>query len=72
VVVFGWTLSSFATPVMIGGGRVYVMSVMIYDQILGAGNYPFGAALGLFVLVVDLVLLWMLTRLANRLQGAAA
>lgn len=72
LVVFGWTLSSFATPVMIGGGRVYVMSVMIYDQILGAGNYPFGAALGLFVLVVDLALLWMLTRLANRLRGAPA
>lgn len=57
IVVFGWTLSAFATPLMIGGGRVYVMTVMIYDQILGSGNYPFGAALGVFVLFVDLVLL---------------
>jgi putative spermidine/putrescine transport system permease protein len=57
IVVFGWTLSAFATPLMIGGGRVYVMTVMIYDQILGSGNYPFGAALGVFVLLVDLVLL---------------
>lgn len=64
VVVFGWTLSSFATPVMIGGGRVYVMTVMIYDQILGSGNYPFGAALGVFVLVVDLALLWVIGRAA--------
>jgi len=57
IVVFGWTLSAFATPIMIGGGRVYVMTVMVYDQILGSGNYPFGAALGVFVLIVDLVLL---------------
>jgi putative spermidine/putrescine transport system permease protein len=57
IVVFGWTLSAFATPLMIGGGRVYVMTVMIYDQILGSGNYPFGAALGVFVLIIDIVLL---------------
>jgi len=57
IVVFGWSLSAFATPLMIGGGRVYVMTVMIYDQILGSGNYPFGAALGVFVLVIDLALL---------------
>jgi putative spermidine/putrescine transport system permease protein len=72
VVVFGWTLSSFATPVMIGGGRVYVMTVMIYDQILGSGNYPFGAALGVFVLVVDLALLWIVGRAAGRLTRSLA
>jgi putative spermidine/putrescine transport system permease protein len=70
LVVFGWTLSSFATPVMIGGGRVYVMTVMIYDQILGSGNYPFGAALGVFVLVVDLGLLLLLGRAAARVRTA--
>lgn len=72
VVVFGWTLSSFATPVMIGGGRVYVMTVMIYDQVLGSGNYPFGAALGVFVLAVDLALLWIVGRAAARVRVAAA
>ena len=72
IVVFGWTLSAFATPLMIGGGRVYVMTVMIYDQILGSGNYPFGAALGVFVLVVDLVLLGVgqgILRLIQRRVG---
>lgn len=72
VVVFGWTLSSFATPVMIGGGRVYVMTVMIYDQILGAGNYAFGAALGVFVLGVDLALLWVVGRAAARFTRGLA
>jgi putative spermidine/putrescine transport system permease protein len=72
VVVFGWTLSSFATPVMIGGGRVYVMTVMIYDQILGSGNYPFGAALGVFVLAVDLTLLWIAGRAAARFTRSLA
>lgn len=72
IVVFGWTLSAFATPLMIGGGRVYVMTVMIYDQILGSGNYPFGAALGVFVLLVDLILLGVgqgIVRLIQRKVG---
>lgn len=69
IVVFGWTLSAFATPVMIGGGRVYVMTVMIYDQILGTGNYPFGAALGVFVLAVDLLLLRLIQAMFRALRG---
>jgi len=69
IVVFGWTLSAFATPIMIGGGKVYVMTVMVYDQILGSGNYPFGAALGVFVLIVDLVLLGIGQKVIKRIQG---
>ena len=57
---------------MIGGGRVYVMTVMIYDQILGSGNYPFGAALGVFVLAVDLALLWLIGRATVRLRAVPA
>jgi putative spermidine/putrescine transport system permease protein len=69
IVVFGWTLSAFATPLMLGGGRVYVMTVMIYDQILGSGNYPFGAALGVFVLLIDLMLLGLGQVLTGLIQG---
>jgi len=68
IVVFGWTLSAFATPVMIGGGRVYVMTVMVYDQILGSGNFPFGASLGVFVLMVDIVLLLIGQLAVKRIQ----
>jgi ABC-type spermidine/putrescine transport system permease subunit I len=53
---------------MIGGGRVYVMTVMVYDQILGSGNYPFGASLGVFVLLVDLLILIIGQGVIKRIQ----
>jgi len=42
---FAWTFSAFATPQMIGGGRVNMVSNLVYQLGLSSFNFPFAAAL---------------------------
>ena len=57
---FAWTFSAFATPQLIGGGRVNMISNLVYQLGFASFNFPFAASLcvaGLaFVLVVLLLL----------------
>jgi putative spermidine/putrescine transport system permease protein len=59
LIVFALAASAFATPAIIGGRRLKVVSTTIYDEFLGELNWPMGAALAgvlmLFVLVVSVL-----------------
>jgi putative spermidine/putrescine transport system permease protein len=52
VVIFAWTMSAFSTPQLIGGGKVLMISNLVYLQGLSSFNFPFAAVLSLLALLV--------------------
>lgn len=69
---FAWTFSAFATPQMIGGGRVPTVSTLVYQLGLASMNFPFAASLsiaGLVLTGVALTLLGVGTRRLKKLGG---
>lgn len=49
---FAWTFSAFATPQLIGGGRVNMVSNLVYSLGFASFNFPFAAALSVAGLVL--------------------
>jgi putative spermidine/putrescine transport system permease protein len=66
---FAWTFSAFATPQVIGGGKVSVVSTLVYQLGFSSFNFPFAATLSLAGLLLALVFLWALSRGTRRLEA---
>jgi putative spermidine/putrescine transport system permease protein len=66
LVVFAWTLSAFATPELLGGGRVKMIANVVKDLALDAFNWPGSAAFAVVALVITLGLLALTTRVLGR------
>jgi putative spermidine/putrescine transport system permease protein len=60
-IVFTTAISAFASPTILGGGRVQVMPVAIYQNILGL-NWPLGAVQSVTLLLLSLILVAVFTR----------
>jgi putative spermidine/putrescine transport system permease protein len=61
-VVFSTAVSAFASPTILGGGRVRVMPVTIYQNIVGL-DWPMGAVQSIVLLLFSLILVMILSRL---------
>jgi putative spermidine/putrescine transport system permease protein len=62
---FAWTFSAFATPQLIGGGRVNMVSNLVYQLGFASFDFPFAATLsaaGLFLTVALLTATGLLIR----------
>jgi putative spermidine/putrescine transport system permease protein len=67
---FAWTFSAFATPQLIGGGRVNMIANLVYQLGFASFNFPFAASLsvaGLALAVAVLVLTRAMTRPLEKL-----
>jgi putative spermidine/putrescine transport system permease protein len=62
LIVFAWTFSAFATPELLGGGRVKMIANVVKDLTLDAFNWPGGAAFAIVALAVTLLLVGGLGR----------
>ncbi|MGB6537234.1 MAG: ABC transporter permease [Xanthobacteraceae bacterium] len=62
---FAWTFSAFATPQLIGGGRVNMISNLVYQLGFASFDFPFAASLCVAGLALVLAVLW-LTNVALR------
>jgi putative spermidine/putrescine transport system permease protein len=62
---FAWTFSAFATPQLIGGGRVNMISNLVYQLGFASFNFPFAASLCVAGLGLVVIILWLM-RLAMR------
>ncbi|MDB5503596.1 MAG: transporter permease [Tardiphaga sp.] len=62
---FAWTFSAFATPQLIGGGKVNMISNLVYQLGFASFNFPFAASLCVAGLALTIVVLTVL-RLAAR------
>ena len=65
---FAWTFSAFATPQIIGGGRVPTISTLVYQLGFSSFNFPFAAALSFAGLVFTILLVMFLKRATRRLE----
>jgi putative spermidine/putrescine transport system permease protein len=57
LVVFAWTFSAFATPELLGGGRVKMVANVVKDLALDSFNWPGSAAFATVALVLTFALL---------------
>jgi putative spermidine/putrescine transport system permease protein len=64
-------MNAYATPVLLGGPQFKMMAPALYDQIIRANNWPFGAALA-FVLMVSTLLLTVISTLALKRRSERA
>jgi putative spermidine/putrescine transport system permease protein len=62
---FAWTFSAFATPQLIGGGQVNMVSNLVYQLGFASFNFPFAASLSVAGLALTFAVL-SLMRLAAR------
>jgi len=65
---FAWTFSAFATPQLIGGGRVNMVSNLVYQLGFASFNFPFAASLCVASLVLTVVVLLLLRMAARPLE----
>jgi putative spermidine/putrescine transport system permease protein len=66
LVVFAWTFSAFATPELLGGGRVKMIANVVKDLALDAFNWPGSAAFAAVALALAFLLLGGASRWLTR------
>ena len=66
LVVFAWTFSAFATPELLGGGRVKMIANVVKDLALDSFNWPGSAAFAAVALALTIFLLVVIGRLLER------
>jgi putative spermidine/putrescine transport system permease protein len=62
---FAWTFSAFATPQLVGGGKVNMVSNLVYQLGFANFNFPFAAALcvaGLLLTYLSIFLMRLVLR----------
>jgi len=69
VIVFLYSLGAFATPLMLGGGFVDLISVFAYEQAINFSNYGFAAAGAIVSTLLGLALVYAFTVLVERRAG---
>jgi len=67
LIVFALTMAAFVVPYLIGGGRVKVIPLLIYNFTIQLFDWPGAAALSLLLFILTLVLTWLLSALGSRL-----
>lgn len=68
VTIFAWTLSAFATPQLVGGGKVNMISNMVYQLGFSNFDFPFAATLSLVSLALIFGILGLLGVAMRRLE----
>ncbi|MGL4286105.1 MAG: ABC transporter permease [Phreatobacter sp.] len=72
VVIFAWTMSAFATPQLIGGGKVLMISNLVYLQGLSSFNFPLAAVLSVVAFVAAVGSLVVIQPFVSRLERRVA
>lgn len=69
ILVFVPSLGSYVTPELLGGGKTLMIGNLIGHQFGSARNWPFGAALGLFLLALVLIAMTIYALRGRRAGG---
>jgi putative spermidine/putrescine transport system permease protein len=71
ILVFSACVTAFVTQTLIGGARLIYMPLHIYQQAVGANNWPFAGAISVVFMVAVLIVIYALNR-ASRMNKAYA
>src|SRR6266566_1664654 len=71
IVIFAWTMSAFSTPQLIGGGKVLMISNLVYLQGFSSFNFPL-ATLSLVALAAALGSVALIRPMTARLERHVA
>jgi putative spermidine/putrescine transport system permease protein len=66
---FAWTFSAFATPQLIGGGQVNMVSNLVYQLGFASFNFPFAASLSVAGLALTFAVLALLRAAIRPLEA---
>jgi putative spermidine/putrescine transport system permease protein len=69
MLTFSLVISAFAGPLILGGGRVPVMSLIIHQQMTFGMNWPLGSAEAVTLMGLVLVLLYCYSLAIRRLPA---
>jgi putative spermidine/putrescine transport system permease protein len=69
LLVFALSISAFATPSLVGGARVQLMSTTIYEQMTELADWPFASAVSFILLVVVLSISLLYARAGTAFEG---
>lgn len=69
VFVFVLSIGNFVTPALLGGGQFQMIGNLVYAQFLTANDWPFGAALSMFLIAIMMGLLTLQTFATERASG---
>lgn len=67
---FALSLSAFAFPLVLGGGRMRMVANSIYENIFTAFNIPYAATIATVFLVVALISVWLFSALQRIAQSS--
>lgn len=68
IVVFAWTMSAFSTPQFIGGGKVMMLSNLVFNLGLLTFNFPLAAVLSFVALIAAIASLVLMRIVLHRFE----
>jgi putative spermidine/putrescine transport system permease protein len=68
--VFAASTTAFITQTLVGGGRIVLMPLNIYQQAVGVQDWPFAAALSVVFTLCIVAITWFVNAFAQRRMGA--
>ena len=66
LLVFSLAISSFVVPILVGGFKVHVLPMVVYEQVLSVFDWPFGAANALVLLGISVALIALYIKVTER------
>jgi putative spermidine/putrescine transport system permease protein len=72
LLVFALSISSYSVPGIMGGWKVVVLPLHIYQQIIESGRWQFGAAVAAVLLAVSILAVLVYRGIASRASGGRA
>jgi len=70
ILTYAGCVTAFITQTLIGGARLIYMPLHIYQQVVGANDWPFAAAISVIFMVAVLVAVGVLNQLGRASRGA--
>ena len=65
ILTYAASVTAFVTQTLIGGARLVYMPLHIYQQAIGANNWPFAAAVSVIFMIAVLIVVALLNSLAR-------
>ena len=68
IMVFTPALGYFFIIDVIGGGKMMILGNLIKNQFLTARNWPFGAAISVFIILITALLIWLYRKMGGKMD----